>query len=155
MRTLTRTLAAVGLASALALVALPAGASQESDAGAAIQKYMKAAFAGEWAKAYKMLPTAQSELLTVDDWTACETERNGRLVGAELEKFDVVKSKKERLTIPGTDEKSPALAVTIKVTASLDGQSNTETDVVHVVKQGKSWRPSVSEDHIQFCLSSA
>ncbi len=121
-----------GLVGVFALAAAPAYADAESDAGDAIEEYMTAAFDGDWATTYKMLPTAQSDLLSEADWEACQEQRNGGLVGAELEDFEVVGSKKLSYRIPGTDEKASALAVKIDVTASLDGQT--------AVRQGQGVR---------------
>jgi len=154
MRTLPRSfVVVVGFAAALALTALPAGAAAEDDAAEAIEDYMDAAFAGDWAATYSMLPSAQSDLFSESEWEACQDRRNGHLVGAELDNLKVVKSKKQRYEIPGTDETARALAVTIDVTASLDEQTQQERDVVYVVREGKSWRPSVREAHIEDCLT--
>ena len=152
MHTLIRCVVAAGLGGILLFTAVPANADAESDAGDAIEEYMTAAFAGDWAKTYDLLPTAQSDLLSEADWEACQEERNGHLVGAELDDFEVIGSKKISYRIPGTDEKASALAVKIDVTASLGGQTQSEKDKVFVVRQGKSWRPSIRQSHVDACL---
>jgi hypothetical protein len=152
MHKLSRCLVALGLGGVLLFTAVPAHADAEGDAGDAIEEYMTAAFDGDWATTYTMLPSAQSALLSEADWEACQEQRNGGLVGAELEDFEVVGSKKLSYRIPGTDEKAPALAVKIEVTASLDGQTQSDADKVFVVRQGKSWRPSIRQTHVDACL---
>jgi len=152
MHKMIRCFAVVGLVSVFALAAAPAHADAESDAGDAIEEYMTAAFDGDWATTYELLPTAQSALLSEADWEACQEQRNGGLVGAELEDFEVVGSKKLSYRIPGTDEKASALAVKIEVTASLDGQMQDDADKVFVVREGKSWRPSIRQTHVDACL---
>ncbi len=154
MRTLARSLAALGLGAAVLLTALPAGAAAEDDAAEAIEDYMNAAFAGDWAATYEMLPSAQSDLFTEDEWVACQDLRNGHLVGAELDNLKVVKSKKQRAyEIPGTDETARALAVTIQATATLGEQTQQERDTVYVIREGKSWHPSVREANVEACLT--
>jgi len=155
MLKLSRSLVAVALVAGLGLTVAPAFAGgAEDDAGDAIEQYMDAAFDGDWAKTYAMLPSGQSDLLTEAEWADCQDERNGHLVGAQLEELDVVRSKqRKRYRLPGTDERVNALAVTIEVTASLGGQTQTDRDTVFVVKQGKRWRPSVRQSHIDACLA--
>lgn len=152
MHKLLRCCLVVGLVGVFALSAVPASADAESDAGDAIERYVTDAFAGEWAKTYDQLPTAQRDLLSESDWEACQDRRNGDLVGVQLDNLKVVGSKKERYRLPGADGRVPALAVTIQITATLDGKTQQERDTVHVVREGKRWRPSVRRQHLDDCL---
>jgi hypothetical protein len=125
------------LLAAMLLAAAPAAAA--TGPGDFVRLLYANQIGGKHGAVWDRLHPVQQRFIPRKRFLACESDRF-KGVRLKLRKIVVVKTRPEHVLIGGTATRTPATAVSIRLTAVLDGKTTTEPITAHVAKVAGRWR---------------
>ncbi len=113
----------------------------DETAGDALKRQLQFLSDGQTSRVYDELHPEQQKLFTLDQYRCARDKKSGvDIVGVEI-----IDEYPERIPIPGTSLQADSTAVTAKITVTLLGEEQSDTDTFHEIAVDGKWKFTVSD----------
>lgn len=119
----------------------PAASDGADNAEAALRQYIEARSLGQHGRAWDLTLPAQRALLDRDAFFSCF----GDGPSVEVGRVEVVDSYPERIPVGGLGEQD-AMAFTLKLSLTLNGEQITDTDTYHALTENGRWYVTLNDE---------
>jgi hypothetical protein len=121
-------------------------------AEAAFERFVSFNNNRQWGPQYAYLHPAQKAFITKDAYMACRDEKVPE--GASASDIEFTDHYRERATIPGTEVRAKATALTVKFTVKRGLLEQSSTDTVHQFWVKNKWTFTLDADGFAACSQS-